>query len=234
MAPSTRSTGNRILDRLHENERDLLMEFARTVSFQRGSHVYQQDGPLPHAYFPTTGVFGIVLFVGDGQQIEAATIGNEGMLGLPLFLDVDFAPEAVLSQVTGEAIRIPADRFQAVAKASSSIDRVLRHYAAFRLRTKSQSVACQSMHSLEERLCRWLLTAHDRAGVDEFEITHEFLAELLGVRRQSISLLTATLQHSGLISCRRSAVRILDRSALMSASCECYEDLKHMYDRIMG
>ena len=177
MAPPMPSTGNRILDRLPGEEADLLLSFAKPTSIQRGNQVFAQNSPMTHAYFPTTGVFGVVLCLGEGRQIEAATVSSEGMIGVTLALGLDFCPEAVLSQVTGEALRVPADRLQSAAKPGSTLDRLLRRYAAYRLRVTSQAVACHCLHSLEERMCRWLLVAHDRAGTEEFEMTHEFLAE---------------------------------------------------------
>jgi CRP-like cAMP-binding protein len=233
MAPAAKRTGNRLLDLLSEDEASRLLSSSRIVSLPHGQVVFQQDGPMPHVYFPTTSVIGIVLVVEEGKQVEGTTVGKEGVVGLPVFLGVDFHPFRVIVQVPGEAVQVPAATLLAAAKQGSTLDRLLRRYTLYRLRCANQTGACNSIHAVEERMARWLLMAHDRAGTDEFALTHEFLSELLGVRRQTVSLIAGTLQRAGLISYRRGVLRVLDREGLESASCECYETLKQLYARIV-
>ncbi len=132
------------------------------------------------------------------------------------------------------APRVPAASLGEAARPGTVLDRLLRRYTLYRLRCANQTGACNSMHAAEERMCRWLLMAHDRAGRDEFLITHEFLSELLGIRRQTISIVAGTLQRAGLICYRRGLLRVLDREGLEAASCECYGVMRQLYDPIVG
>jgi len=225
--------GNKLLDLLPEAESKRLLASSQIVSLPVGQIVMQQDGPMPHVYFPTTSVFGIVLVVEQGKQVEGTTMGTEGMVGLPVFLGVDSHPFRAIVQVSGEAVRVPATTFAQVVKTCSTLDRLLRRYTLYRLRCANQTGACNSLHAIEERMCRWLLMVRDRAGKDEFSLTHDFMAELLGVRRQTVSIIAGTLQRSGLITYRRGLLRVLDREGLEAASCECYETLKRLYERII-
>jgi CRP-like cAMP-binding protein len=227
-------TGNRLLDLLPKADSRPLLAAAQVVSVTHGQEVYRQDGPMPHVYFPTTSVFGIVLVLDQGRLVEAKTVGNEGMIGLPVFLGADFHPFRAVVQVPGEAVRVSAATFVKVVEPGGPLDRHLRRYTLYRLRCASQTGACNAMHAVEERTARWLLMAHDRVGRNEFAITHEFLSELLGVRRQTVSIIAGTLQRAGLITYRRGVLRVLDREGLEAASCECYEIMKDLYARIMG
>jgi CRP-like cAMP-binding protein len=225
-------TGNRILDRLPGDESSRLLSSSQAVALPHGHEVYRQE--VPHVYFPTTGVFGVVIRMEEGKLVEGTTVGNEGMVGLPAFLGVDFHPFSVVSQVPGEAVQVPVATFLQAHQPGGTLDRLLRRYTLYRLRCANQTGACNTLHCVEERMSRWLLMAHDRAGKDEFLLTHEFLAELLGVRRQTVSIIAGTLQRAGFITYRRGVLRVLDREGLEAASCECYQAMKHLYDRIMG
>jgi CRP-like cAMP-binding protein len=165
--------------------------------------------------------------------VEAATIGNEGMVGLPALLGLDFTTATATSQVPGDSLRIPTPSFVQALKRSGPLDLILRRYIAFSLRSAYQAVACNALHSAEERMCRWLLTTQDRVGKGEFLLTQEFLAEMLGVRRQTVQVVAGTLQTAGLITYRRGLVRVVDREGLEAASCECYGITTALYDRIV-
>ena len=234
MASAAKPTGNRLLDLLPPDESERLLSSAQAVSLPHGQEVYRPDGPMSHVYFPTTGVFGVVLLLEEGKRVEGTTVGHEGMVGLPAFLGADSHPFSVVSQVPGEAVRVPAATFLQALDPGGSLDRLLRRYTLYRLRCANQTGACNTLHCVEERMSRWLLMAHDRAGKDEFLLTHEFLSELLGVRRQTVSIIAGALQRAGFISYRRGVLRVLDREGLESACCECYEAMKQLYDRIMG
>jgi len=231
-APRTR-TGNRLLDRLPADESSRLLSLAETVSLSNLEQLHQQDAPLPHVYFPKSGVLSSVIALGEGEGVEAATIGNEGMVGIPALLGLDFTTAAMTSQVPGESLRIPTPSFIKALKQGGPLDRVLRRYIAFSLRSAYQAVACNALHAAEERMSRWLLTTQDRVGKREFPLTQEFLAEMLGVRRQTVQVVAGTLQTAGFITYRRGLIRVLDREGLEAASCECYEITKTLYDRIV-
>jgi CRP-like cAMP-binding protein len=225
--------GNRLLNMLPKGELGPLLSSAQVVSVSHGQVVFQQGGPVPHVYFPTTSVFGIIVVVEEGKQVEGTTVGNEGVVGLLVFLGVDFHPFRAIVQAPGEGVQVPADTVLQAAKPGSTLDLLVRRYTLYRLLCANQTGACNTIHAVEGRMARWLLMNHDRAGKDEFCLTHEFLSELLGVRRQTVSIIAGTLQRAGLITYRRGVQRVLDREGLEAASCECYEVLKRLYKRVV-
>jgi CRP-like cAMP-binding protein len=231
-APRNR-TGNRLLDRLPPDESDRLLALAEPVSLRHLEQLFEQDGPLPHVYFPKSGVLSSVISLGEGRVVEAATIGNEGMVGIPALLGLDFTIATATAQVPGDSLRIPTPSFMEAMRRGGPLDLILRRYIAFSLRSAYQAVACNALHSVEERMARWLLTTQDRVGSSEFLLTQEFLAQMLGVRRQSVQVVAGTLQTAGLITYRRGQVRVMDREGLEAASCECYGITKALYDRIV-
>lgn len=230
---SSPGTGNRLLDRLPKKELEQLTAALQVVSLPHGQEVYRQDGPLTHVYFPTSGVISVILILSDGRVVEATTVGKEGMVGVPAYLGLDFAPSSSVCQIPGGSIRIPVTAFLEAVRRSVALDRIMRQYVAYSLRYAGQTVACNALHSVEERACRWLLMTHDRAGKDEFSLTHEFLGEMLGVHRQTVSIVAGTLQRAGFIKYRRGVVRILERKGLEDAACECYQSTNELYERIM-
>lgn len=226
-------TGNRLLDRLPEAEYSRLRPSLEPISLPHGHEICKQDGPMSHAYFPTSGMCSVVGATDEGKVIEMATVGNEGMVGIPIILGLDFSPIRAISQVAGAGLRIPASAFTRAMEPGAPFDRLLRRYIAFALRCAYQMAACNAQHSVEERMCRWLLMTQDRVGQAEFVLTQEFLAEMLAVRRQTVTVFAGTLQTAGFISYRRGIMRIINREALEAASCECYEITRSYYDRIM-
>lgn len=225
--------GNQLLDRLPDDESERLLAGAKIVSLTRGQVVFEHDGPLRHVYFPIQSVCGIILPAGEGKQVEAATVGREGMIGLPAFLGVDFHPFKALVLYSGDAFQTPAGSLLETAKQDSALDRILRRYTLYRLRSSKQTGVCNSIHSVEERICRWLLTMQDRIQNQEFPLTHEFLSELLGVRRQTVSMVAGALHQASLITYRRGVLRIENREGLRGSACECYEAMTRLYSRIM-
>ncbi len=226
-------TGNRLLDRLPRKEYKSLLPQLETISLAREEEVYRQNSPLSHVYFPTNGMFSTVILMEDGERIEAIPIGKEGMVGVPAVLGLDFSPVTTTLLVPGECLRLPAASLLQAVKPGRELDRLLRRYAAFSLRYANQSVACNALHSVEERMCRWLLMTQDRVEKDEFWLTHELLAAMLGVRRQSVSVVAGTLQKAGFIAYQHGVMRVLDRDGLEGASCECYGVTETLYDSIM-
>ena len=226
-------TGNRLLDLLPRTEYKSLLPQLETISFAHEEEVCHQNRRLAHVYFPTNGVFSSVILMEDGERIEATAIGKEGMVGLSAVLGLDFSPVTMALLVPGECLRLPAASLSQALKTGRELDQLLRRYAAYSLRNAKQSVACNALHSVEERMCRWLLMMQDRVGKDEFWLTHEVLAAMLGVRRQSVSVVAGTLQKAGFIAYRHGVMRVVDRDGLEAASCECYRVTETLYDRIM-
>jgi CRP-like cAMP-binding protein len=226
-------TGNRILDRLPPNEAELMLRHAETVDQPSGLEIYPPNGPMPHVYFPIRGVYSFVVVSREGHRTEAATVGNEGIVGLNAYLGLEHNSQQVIVQVPCQALRVPTDTFRRAVKQSESLDRMLLRYIAFSLRYANQTIACNALHSVEERACRWLLMAHDRADAAEFHLTQEFLSQMLAVRRQSISIVAGALQKQGMITYTRGLVRVLDRKQLEDKACECYHVIREYYERIM-
>jgi CRP-like cAMP-binding protein len=226
---------NHLLNRLTKDEYKLLVGSEKHVSLATGEEIYPQDGPgsLPHIYFPTSGMISLTVRMEDGTEVETGTVGNEGMIGLPVALGLDFSPIRAISQISGGGLRIPASVFLKAMKPGGALDMLVRRYTAYSLRYVSQTVACNLLHSVEKRMCRWLLMSHDRVEKDEFFLTHEFLAEMLGVRRQTVTVIAGTLQTEGLVTYRRGVLRVINRDGLEAASCECYAVTESLYDRIM-
>jgi CRP-like cAMP-binding protein len=175
----------------------------------------------------------LTVIMENGKEVEAGTVGNEGMIGLPIAHGLDFSPTKAIAQVSGESLRIPVSAFLHAMKPGGTLERLVQRYAAFSLRYGSQMVACNLLHSVEKRMCRWLLMCLDRVEKDAITLTHEFLAEMLGVRRQTVTVIAGKLQTAGVITYRRGVILILNRKKLEAASCECYRAIKASYDRIM-
>ena len=230
---SSSRSANRLLDRLPAAEFQRLLPSLETISLPQGYELCNQDDPMSHVYFPTSGVCSVISATDEGRVVEAATIGNEGMIGIPVMLGLDFSPSRAISQVSGAALRMPASAFVKALEPAGPLDTIMRKYIAFSLRYAYQTVACNALHSVEERMCRWLLMTHDRVGKDDFVLTQEFLAEMLGVRRQSVSVVAGILQAAGFITYRRGVMNIVNREGLEAGSCECYESTTWYYERIM-
>jgi CRP-like cAMP-binding protein len=235
LSPTKRDrSGNLLLDNLPKEEHHRLLRSSEAVSLPHGFEIYRQGRPISHVYFPRTGAISIMIFMEDGKAIHAACVGNEGMVGLPIFFGLDFSPGTVIAQVPGQSVRIPSAIFAQALRSGAALGKLVRRYVAYSLRFADQIAACNRFHSVQQRMCWWLLTAQDRNGQqEELLFTHEFLAEMLGVRRQTVSAIAASLQSAGVISYHRGILRIIDRQGLVGASCECYSVTKTFYDEIM-
>ena len=227
-------TNNWLLDRSPEEEFKRLAPLLEPVSLAEQQDLYDVDDVISHVYFPQTGMISMVTLLENGRQVESGTIGREGVVGLFVVLGVGFSTHRVMCQVASKSLRAPVAPFMEALKASTQLYSLLKRYAVVSLRNTSQIVACNVLHPVLERMCRWLLMIHDRAEMKEFRITQEFLAEMLGVRRQTISIIAGTLQKADLITYRRGAVQILNRKGLEAGACECYEVMRTTYDRIIG
>jgi CRP-like cAMP-binding protein len=195
----------------------------------------EPDVPIPWVYFPLHGVVSLISTLGSGAQVEVATIGNEGLIGLPLVLYANTIPFTAFVQVPGEALRIDAAVFgRLLDEETGTVRQLLYRYTQALFNQLAQHVVCNRLHQIAQRSARWLLLTHDRVGRDEFPLTHEFLALMLGVRRASVTEVAGRLQRAGLIRYRLGRIRVLDRAGLEAASCECYGVIKQEYDRLLG
>lgn len=229
--PTKGGTGNWLLDLLPETDLSVLLNSSKVVVWKHGQQLFRQDGPITHVCFPTGGAFGAVILMEDGKAVEGTTIGREGMVGVSVLLDLDFSLLQVVCQVPGATFQVPIAPFLQTVRELPTLNRLLLRYTGYRMRCAIQIGTCNALHNVEERLARWLLMVHDRVGKDDFMITHAFLSELLGVRRQTVSITAGILQKAGYITYRRGLLTVLDRGGLESASCECYEVLKTVYNR---
>jgi CRP-like cAMP-binding protein len=233
-APTPRQpSGNQLLAALPRPDLERLHPQLETVTLGLKELIYEPDTPIPYIYFPNSGVTSILTTMKNGKAAEVGTVGKEGMLGLPVFLGTDRSSGRSFSQVPGESLRLGADAFRVAIQQSRALVDLLHRYTQALFTQVSQSAACNSLHSIEERCGRWLLMTHDRVETDEFVLTQEFLAIMLGVRRASVAEVAGKLQQAGLIRYRRGQMRILDRKGLEATACECYDVIRAEYERLL-
>lgn len=223
---------NRLLAALPAKERKRLMPQLEHVALEPGQLLFDL-GLIPFVFFPTGGVIAKVVRMDDGDGIEAGMVGNEGMVPLCLFMDLDSTPFRAVVQNAGGAWRMDAAVFTSLVKPGQIVHSLLLRFAAAFMAQVSQSAGCNQLHPLEKRYCRWLLMTHDRLESDEFAMKQEFAGGMLGVRRMSITPVARKLQEAGLIRYRRGRITITDRSGLEAASCECYRRVKAVYDHLL-
>jgi CRP-like cAMP-binding protein len=194
----------------------------------------EPDAPISYVWFVREGVASIIATGQEGGDVEVGTVGFEGLVGLPVLFGDDTLQNRVIVQVEGDAWRIGADAFRRVLEARPAVQKLGLRYAAYFTGQLSQSVACNRIHTLEERAARWLLMTHDRVHKTDFEMTHEFLSFMLGVRRAGVSVAMGTLQSAGVLRYVRGRVTVLDRAKLEEAACGCYHITQAMFDRLLG
>ena len=222
---------NRILEALPAEDRDRLIRGMVLVALPIKTVLFEPGEPIRAVHFPIDGVISLVTPLDDGAIVEVATVGNEGMVGVPLFSGGSLAVRAI-SQVSGSSLRMDAAAFLAEVDRPGAFSDLVHQYLSALFGQISQAAACNRLHTNEERLSRWLLMSHDRVGVDDFAITHEFLGQMLGSRRATVTLSAGILQAAGLIRYHRGHVSILDREGLESVACECYGSIKRELDRV--
>lgn len=227
-------SSNLILRALPAAERDQLLDRARPVHLQQKDIIYEPHRPIPMVWFPTTGMGSLVTQAREGKDIEALAVGNEGVVGLPVFLDEGRGSGNVraICQVEMDAFALGAEEFAAIVKRLPSLQRHLLSFTQASLAFASQSALCNRNHELPERCARWLLDAADRV-TEKMELTQEFLSQMLGVHRPSVTVAVRTLENAGLIDYERGRVTIINRKELERASCECYGVVRKQYERLI-
>lgn len=225
---------NRLLGLLPVSDYERLRPHLHHVELEYRQSLYSAHKPIECVYFIETGVGSLVNTMANGRASEVGTIGNEGIVGLPLVLDDNRAPTSVYMQVPGVGLSITAALFKKELARSASMRTVMLRYAHAFFNQVAQSAACNHIHSLEQRCCRWLLMTHDRMQSDEFLLTQEFFAMMLGVQRTGVSAAASALQRAGLIRYKRGNVTVLNRRGLKHRSCECYGVSKREFDRLLG
>jgi CRP-like cAMP-binding protein len=196
--------------------------------------IHAAGGPVDAVFFVETGMVSLIVTLEGGDEVEAGIAGPEGLIGLSLIYGDSRSLNDARVQMEGTALRIGAAAFRAEMDRSATLRERLLHYALAFHAQVTLTAACNARHAIENRLARWLLIAHDRAGADEFVMTHELLSIMLGVRRPGVSIAAGILQKAGLIHYKRGRMTIADRLGLEAASCECYHTVRHEFVRLLG
>lgn len=225
---------NRLLACLPESDLQALLPHFELVSLAHGDHVIVPDRPIEHMYFPLDALLSLVTTMEDGASVESGVIGREGVSGIPVLLGAGQTTMPTFTQVPGEALKIKAEIIKEAYDRRGALHTLLNRYMHTVVVLGSYSTACNALHKIEPRMAKWLLLSSDGVGSDEFNLTHEFLAVMLGVRRASVSEIAAALRKDGLIDYVRGQIKITDRSGLEAASCECYGKYKDEYERLFG
>jgi len=223
---------NQLLVNLPEKERKRLEPYLEPVELEFNQHLLVFDQPIEYVWFPDTCVTSTVVNSIEGSTIEVGLMGTEGMVGLSLVMKLEVSNSTVFVQIPGRATRMRARDFkkQVVEKGGPLLNTLLR-YTNFFMAMIAQTAACNTTHPVEERMCRWILMTHDRVQQDQFPLTQEFLADMLGVRRPSLSKVAGELKREGLINYTRGSVTVTDRKGLEARSCECYQIIQGQLKR---
>lgn len=225
---------NRLLGSLPSEVYARLRPHLIPVNLEYRCSLYEPDKTIYYVYFLETGVASLVNTMKNGQAAEVGTIGNEGVVGIPVLFGDTSSPTSVYMQVEGGGLKIKESVFREVLRESEHLRRSMLHYAHAFFNQVAQTAACNLFHPLEQRCSRWLLTTRDRMQCDDFPLTQEFLAMMLGVQRTGVTHAAANLQRAGLIEYTRGHVKILDTASLEQHSCECYGVTKRDFDRLLG
>jgi CRP-like cAMP-binding protein len=232
---STHVRSNRLLQLLPNGERERLEASMDRMPIHPHDMFQRPGESMRNVYFPLSGVISLMTMLRDGSAIETATVGNEGMVGIQAFLGGGAGGNTqAMGQVSGETLRMNADHFRAEVDGGGKLRQVMLAYSQALLAQISQGGACNGSHSIPERCARWLLECHDRAGSDQFVLTQEFLSDMLGVRRPSVTVAARTLQNAGVIDYTRGRITILDRQGLEEAACECYQVIVQEYEQLLA
>ncbi len=231
--PRAAAVNNRLLETLPSSDRSRILAKCGTVELAFAEVLYTPRERIRHVYFPTGGFISLIMPIDKASSLEVGLIGNEGMFGIPLALGVDESPVRAVVQGAGPALRLDAASFRRELERSAALRFKINRYAFVQLSQLAQSAACTRFHVVEARLARWLLMTQDRARADDFHITQEFLALMLGVRRVGVTKAASSLQERRLIHYSRGNITVLDRRGLQAASCGCYKADKDAYDRML-
>jgi CRP-like cAMP-binding protein len=196
--------------------------------------LYEANGPIDCVYFIGTGVASLVTIMRNGDAAEVGTFGNEGIIGLPVVFGDYQAPHSIYMQVSGAGFKMKANLFRQEMQRSASLQTAMLRYAHVFFNQLAQTAACNIFHTLEQRCCRWLLMTHDRMRSNDFPLTQEFLAMMLGVRRGGVTIVANGLKKSGLIDYSRGHITILDHAGVVKQACECYDITKREFDHLLG
>ncbi|HEX8649899.1 MAG TPA: Crp/Fnr family transcriptional regulator [Pyrinomonadaceae bacterium] len=226
--------GNRLLAMLPRDEYESLRPHLKHVSFALGEVIYESGGQQSYIYFPTTAIISLLYMMENGSSAEMGVAGNEGLVGVALFMGGNTVPNRAVVQSAGDALKMKTKVLQDEFARGGMFQRLLLRYTQALMTQMSQTAVCNRLHTVEQQLCRWLLLSRDRLNTDELVMTQELIANMLGVRREGVTHAAGRLQENGLISYVRGHIHILDRRGLETAVCECYRVVKDEYDRLLA
>jgi CRP-like cAMP-binding protein len=225
---------NFLLSMLPEEEYVDLRPHLELVPTPLHFKLYERDKRIEYAYFPCSGEHSILATTVEGQSAEVGTVGYEGFSTVDLLMDSETASETTVCQIAGESLRLPTKRFKELVAEDNALRRITLRYLQAYLAMVSQSVACNVLHSIEQRFARWMLMTHDRVHGSEFHLTQEYIAMMLGTHRPTVSVIASTFQRAGILQYRRGVITVLDRDALEDACCECYAITRKQFERFLG
>ncbi|MDP1985376.1 MAG: Crp/Fnr family transcriptional regulator [Sulfuritalea sp.] len=234
MSPPPSPNQNHLLAVLPTAEFEALAPHLELVALPLGEMLYEPDRALHHAYFPTTAIVSLLHLMESGASAESAGVGNEGMVGVSLFMGGETTTSSAVVQTAGHAYRLDRRWLMQEFNRSGLLQRLLLRYTQALMTQMSQTAACNRHHSVEQQLCRWLLLTQDRVAQRELVITQELIAGMLGVRREGVTEAAGNLQRAGCISYRRGHIALLDRAGLETRSCECYALVKKELARLLS
>jgi CRP-like cAMP-binding protein len=231
---ATDATGNLLLCALPSADLERLQLHMQSVAFSLGQVVYEPNERIEYCYFPTDSIVSLLYTMQDGTTAEMGLVGNEGVLGVALFLGGGTTCSRAVVPIAGSALRLPAKLLRDEFARAGPLQHLLLSYVLTLITQISQTAVCNRLHSVEQRLCRWLLLCHDRKNRSELFMTQELIANMLGGRRESVTVAAGHLQDAGLIHYCRGHITILNRIGLEAAACECYRIVEDESDRILG
>ena len=233
MTPLHSPLQNHLLSALPKHELAQLAEHLQLVPMQLGEMLYEPGEQLQYAFFPTTAIVSLQYVMESGASSESAGVGNEGVVGISLFMGGDTTSSSAVVQTAGHAYRLERRLIKKEFERGGFMQRLMLRYTQALMTQMSQTAACNRHHSLEQRLSRWLLLTLDRVSTSEFVVTHELVASMLGVRREGVSEAAGKLQNAGYIRYRRGHIAVLERDGLESRTCECYQVVKKEMSRLL-
>lgn len=228
------STKNHLLAALPDEDFVRINAQLETVSLRLGQVLYESGDRMTHIYFPTTAIISLLYIMQNGGTAEIGIAGNNGLVGIALFMGGDTTSNRAVVQSAGQAVRMEADALRAEFKRGGVFQDLLLRYTQALMTQISQTAVCNRLHHVEQQLCRWLLINHDQLPADKLVMTHDLIANMLGVRREGVTIAAGHLQNLGLIRYSRGTVTILDRKGLERVCCECYKVVSDEYDRLLG
>jgi CRP-like cAMP-binding protein len=234
-APSSvhRRGESRVLALLPREERERIIGRCERIAMEAKQVIFKSNGAIPYVYFPLSGMASMVLSTKAGATVEVGTVGNEGMVGMPVYFGAKSSPTEGVWQVTGQSLRMTAKDFKQELDKDGRLHPVLQRFSQALMNQISQTLLCNQLHPMEQRLSRWLLMTHDRAGTDQFGLTQKFVAQMLAVRRPSVTVAAGILQKAGLIRYSRGSLTVVDRVGLEASACECYDVVRREFERLL-